>query len=465
MKKIFYILAIFNLILLTCYAQPSIIWNRLYDGGFYQDDIGNGICRTTDGNYLLGGNADFNRAMFIKIDQYGNIIWQKIYDNNWCQDIAATSDGGAVFVAGGLISKLNSTGDTTWGYYYSVYNISSLYDVIQCTDGGYVACGSANSYNSLFIMKVDSGGKFIWQQTLPSPGLHPGFVAVSETYSNDYIAAGRKYAINYRESVMGRFGINGDIIWVKSIGEGDSLGSGIRIIKQSPYYTVPCQGGYIKVDDSGEVITAKRVQIDFNYGIVDMQFITNDKFVMVTNNLALPGKCSTKVYIEDTLGNILSTQEVLLSDFVRLNKIVLTNSGDIIFGGDAARYDTSSLDFYALRCDSNLNFPPIGIKRISETIPDKFILCQNYPNPFNPTTKIKFDIPPVGQRHAFDVRMIIYDVLGREVTVLVNQQLSPGTYEVEWSAVGGASNYPSGVYFYMLEAGDFVETRKMVLIK
>ena len=62
-------------------------------------------------------------------------------------------------------------------------------------------------------------------------------------------------------------------------------------------------------------------------------------------------------------------------------------------------------------------------------------------------------------------KLIIFDALGREITTLVNEQLSPGTYEAEWSAVGGASNYPSGVYLYKLTAGDYSETKKMVLLK
>ncbi len=108
---------------------------------------------------------------------------------------------------------------------------------------------------------------------------------------------------------------------------------------------------------------------------------------------------------------------------------------------------------------STLNL--IGIKPISSEVPDKFSLYQNYPNPFNPQTKIKFDIPPVGQRHAFDVRLVVYDALGREIATLVNEELKPGTYEVSWEG----SNYPSGVYFYKLSAGDYIKTKKMILLK
>jgi len=107
---------------------------------------------------------------------------------------------------------------------------------------------------------------------------------------------------------------------------------------------------------------------------------------------------------------------------------------------------------------------PSGIT-VSNNNPKEFKLYQNYPNPFNPVTKIKFDIPSVGQRHAFDVRVVIFDILGKEIAVLVNEQLQPGSYEIEWDA----SIYPSGVYFYGITVGDASAplsiTKKMVLLK
>ena len=103
----------------------------------------------------------------------------------------------------------------------------------------------------------------------------------------------------------------------------------------------------------------------------------------------------------------------------------------------------------------------VGIYQISSEIPEKFSLLQNYPNPFNPVTTIRFDVPAVGSQYIEPARLIVYDILGREVTTLVNEQLKPGTYEVEWDA----SNYPSGVYFYKLISYNFSESKKMVLIK
>jgi len=102
----------------------------------------------------------------------------------------------------------------------------------------------------------------------------------------------------------------------------------------------------------------------------------------------------------------------------------------------------------------------LGVSQIGNEIPGDFNLSQNYPNPFNPLTKIKFSIPTAGSGRYHSV-LKIYNSLGHEVQVLVNQSLQPGTYDVDWDA----SSYPSGVYYYKLESGNFAETKKMVLVK
>ncbi len=110
----------------------------------------------------------------------------------------------------------------------------------------------------------------------------------------------------------------------------------------------------------------------------------------------------------------------------------------------------------------------LGLNQISTEIPEKFELSQNYPNPFNPFTKIKFSISQSEttqlssqSSRVVSTSLIVYDILGKEIAILVNQELQPGTYEADWDA----SAYPSGVYYYKLESGDFTETKKMVLIK
>jgi hypothetical protein len=112
------------------------------------------------------------------------------------------------------------------------------------------------------------------------------------------------------------------------------------------------------------------------------------------------------------------------------------------------------------------------IIEVTVASPTKFSLYQNYPNPFNPTTKIKYEIPlspPLlkGESEAGGfVTLKVYDVLGKEIATLVNEQKSAGTYEVEFNvAQVSRTELSSGVYFYQLKAGSFVETKKMVLLR
>jgi hypothetical protein len=96
------------------------------------------------------------------------------------------------------------------------------------------------------------------------------------------------------------------------------------------------------------------------------------------------------------------------------------------------------------------------IKEIRHNLPENLTLFQNYPNPFNPATTIRFDLPK-----SAEVQLIVYDILGRKVATLLNKKMPPGRYEVEWNA----ANYTSGLYFYQLQAGNFIEVRKMLLVK
>jgi len=92
----------------------------------------------------------------------------------------------------------------------------------------------------------------------------------------------------------------------------------------------------------------------------------------------------------------------------------------------------------------------------SNQIPKEYSLKQNYPNPFNPSTSIKFDIPDLT-----NVKLSVFDITGRELAVLVNEQLQPGSYDYKWNA----SQLASGIYFYKLQTNGFSQVKKMMLVK
>lgn len=122
----------------------------------------------------------------------------------------------------------------------------------------------------------------------------------------------------------------------------------------------------------------------------------------------------------------------------------------VIFG-----YAVSS-DGRVIKLADSIIFTGTGTPKRGYNIPEEYNLEQNYPNPFNPTTTVNYDLPSAGY-----VRLAIYDVLGREVQVLVDREQKPGKYEAKWNA----GDFPSGVYFYSLKAGDFSMTKKMILVK
>ena len=194
-------------------------------------------------------------------------------------------------------------------------------------------------------------------------------------------------------------------------------------------------------------------------------------------------------------GNILLGQQILDSMEARFlntpgtlaDKLMAALQGAKVPGADTRclGYGTSSLSAFirvarlqdttaTLYLDLNVNSAPIGVEPIdslqvlynmwvtnvsnnSNEVPDRFILYQNYPNPFNPKTKISY-----GLKEAGNVKIIVYDALGKEVSTLIEQKQTAGTYSIEFNA----SNQSSGVYIYsMIVNGIIVETRRMVLTK
>jgi photosystem II stability/assembly factor-like uncharacterized protein len=129
----------------------------------------------------------------------------------------------------------------------------------------------------------------------------------------------------------------------------------------------------------------------------------------------------------------------------KLNDLWATNTNSIYAVGA-----------YGLIIKSTNGGNTFGVVSINENIPNNFFLSQNYPNPFNPNTNIRYELP----KNSF-VKIVVFDLLGREIKTLVNEKQSPGTYNVSFDA----STYPSGVYFYRLSTDDFSETKKMILLK
>ncbi|HJY64102.1 MAG TPA: FG-GAP-like repeat-containing protein, partial [Ignavibacteria bacterium] len=174
----------------------------------------------------------------------------------------------------------------------------------------------------------------------------------------------------------------------------------------------------------------------------------SDLDMLVGNRLGL-------IYYYRNNGNVSNPNFGLISgNYANVNAFYASAPAIVDINGD------SDKDLFVGNIKGGLyyyeNWDVFGIKTISGEIPSQFELFQNYPNPFNPLTHIGFRIPDFGF-----VKISVFDILGKEIDVIANNNIQPGTYEATWDA----SNFSSGVYFYRLVVGDYNETKKMILIK
>jgi len=174
---------------------------------------------------------------------------------------------------------------------------------------------------------------------------------------------------------------------------------------------------------------------------------------------------STKIIFGSNLYNYYPKDSTTIGDSSKSVKAAM-NLG-VMSGFDAVIWTVFNKDSLTY---SNLYARKViiiigDIKKIGNTVPDNYELSQNYPNPFNPSTNIKFNIPLLSFPHAPSgnplVVLKVYNILGKEISTLVNEKLSPGMYETKFSN----NQLPSGIYFYTLTAGKFTDTKRMILIK
>jgi hypothetical protein len=182
--------------------------------------------------------------------------------------------------------------------------------------------------------------------------------------------------------------------------------------------------------------------------------INNDTIAEVLISTQQPGR----VYVLNGAdGQMLFQYEFGSSISYRADRVLKINSID----GNLYKDFVAGCRDGRLKCFSSGQGSIIGINPVNNDVPKDFLLAHNFPNPFNPVTKIKFSIPVSDKILNSNVKISVFDILGREVETLINEVLQPGTYEVEFDG----TNYPSGLYFYTLSSSHFTESRKMILIK
>ena len=159
-----------------------------------------------------------------------------------------------------------------------------------------------------------------------------------------------------------------------------------------------------------------------------------------------------------------STENPATSTVVVIEKAFIKGDGAklIYFDINSLDRNDAMVDISYIVYDDSTRVIMSGRKMVNVVaVPYEYALHQNYPNPFNPVTRINFDLP-----EASHVQLFIYDILGREVTSLVNEVQEPGYRTITWHGTDAfGRNVGAGMYFYSLQAGEFRQVRKMVLLK
>lgn len=422
----------FDLYIIRTNQYGDTVWTKTFGSSNY--DYSHDIIKTDTAEYLIGAyssSAQDGNILLLKIDDNGNTIWSKVVgteDNDNIERIKKTDDGGFVlcgdiekyFEYKYLIWKFNSSGDSLWA---KIYDFGRGMDIDQTSDGGYMMVvfpyAMLTTIHQFQLVRFDSSGDTLWTRFYGGNDVEVAY-AGEQTNDGGYIIAGRtdSYGNGGSDFYLLKTNANGEQLWDKTFG-GDQDDRAFTM-------TETADGGFI----------IGGYTASFNAGFFDFYLVKTNSGGDTIWTKTCGGNWQEEIY------DIKETSD----------------------GGYAAVGYTNSFDaggnpnIYFVKTDVNGSLT--GTDDEEEFVPANYELMQNYPNPFNPVTRIQYTI----KRYQF-VQLKIYDVLGNDIATLVNEFKPAGHYKTEFNAETRINNIASGLYFYQLKTDDFVQTKKMILLR
>jgi len=475
----------------SIYTQPFLIkinpsgqteWVRDY--GYYPDRNEHPYDILIDKNnfvyyycYQVDTNNRQSSTNLIKIDGNGNTVWKKYFGSPcWPQDnINMMMDSsGNIFVPHYPIG----IGDS-----YKFFKISPQGDKLDSIIPYNVAEANILADNDKIVIYYDDSlslyktdGIKLWGVKTHHIGKYPRLL-YDKNSNSIFLAYFRTETLQGNVFSLNKFDINGNLLW-----QTENLGPSSAFFSTYNYLSIP----HLAITgDNNLVVGTTMRRSTFNDSniayVAKFNSQTGDSLWSkrtkdsgdVTRLMDLIIDSQSNIYITGFYGNsgwpgysvqkfsaagerIRKTNHIgYLNDsllFAPLKLAVNNSTNELILGGYSDRASSNTQVYsVVIKYSQPVNITPFGSE-----LPNNFSLKQNYPNPFNPVTVISFKLPVAG-----NTTIKVYDINGREVSELVNENLQAGEYKIDFN--GGA--LPSGMYFYKLTSGNFSETKKMILIK
>jgi Secretion system C-terminal sorting domain/Beta-propeller repeat len=471
-------------------SSGDTLWVRRYNGQSDNWDVGRALTVDVEGNVYVTGETYSDSTYFdyvtIKYNTAGIQQWVVHYDspsNNDDGAVALTVDEfGNVYVTGHssvfatswdyATIKYNASGQQQWVARYNGIGSTSDFATGIAIDasGNVYVTGSSdemtfNVYPAYATVKYNSTGVEQWVSRYSELWSYATAIAVDNS-GNTYVT-GRSYALGtYYDYATIKYNTMGVQEWVSRYngpGTSDDYAYSLAIDASGNVYVTG--EAFFEVGAGSDYTTIKYNNSGAEQWVA--RYNGSGNSVDVGNAIALDA--GGNVYVtgesrgsggDDDFATIKYNQSGIEQWFVRFNgpdnsfdlasDLAVDVSNNVYVTGRSA--DVGWSVYTTIKYEQDF----VSAQEKNEGEMREFALEQNYPNPFNPTTKIKYSIPI-----SEFVTLKIYDVLGNEVETLVNEEKPSGSYEVEFVADG----LTSGIYFYKLQTGSFVETKKMIILK
>ena len=476
---------------MTPAQPPDTLWTRTYNDG--RNAVGSSVEQTTDGGFIICGKSTpfvtaFHNVYLVKTDSFGDTIWTRRYGDNLPDignEVHQTMDGGYIIVGSytphyyeydSYMIRTDCDGHALWERTYQFDYDSQAFSVCETSEGNFVFTGAytdSSIHLQLIIVMTDPSGEEIWRYITNEYWDSSGS-SILQCNDGNLILTGSAASFGEQHSdvLLMKIDLNGNPIWIKTYG-GDHTDVGYSISKTQDggyviggsFFTLPNSSDFyiVKTDSIGDTLwtnTFGFIHGEYAYGIDQT---SDGGYVLAGNTISFAvGGLDCYMVKTDENGEEIWSSFIRGEDQDEFKDVQQTIDGGYICTGQTTLFNpTAHGEVYLVKYDADNNqVEDFGKAQVCD-----FTLYPTYPNPFNASTVITFELAT-----ASNVTLDIFDVTGRNVGALhatpgnalpENQYMPAGTHQIVFDGEG----LTSGVYFVWLEAGNFIQTRKMLLIK